>query len=309
MNTEGLLSAAAVLLRGLGQIMLQRSALTGLFFLAGITFGSCTMGAAALLGVACGTLTAKWLGFDPAAVRSGLYGFSAALVGVALVLFVPPEPVVWAAVVVGSAAASVLQHFFLTRKWPLFTLPFVLVTWSLLLVFRHVWPIGPSDIAAAAQPLPLDLLYPLRGYGQVIFQGSVVSGSLFLAGVLASSVHAALFALLAAVLAGCVAWAAAPFLVAIATAPAGPVGPNGVIVGDIAMGLYSFNAVLCGIAMAGPRASDVLWAMGTVLLSLLVTALFMAYGWPQLTFPFVAATALGVVLRHRFALRHAAGHE
>lgn len=53
-----------VLLKGLGQIMLQECAYTGLFFLAGIFYGSVTMGLGALLAVICGTLTARLLGYD-----------------------------------------------------------------------------------------------------------------------------------------------------------------------------------------------------------------------------------------------------
>ena len=73
-----------ILLRGLGQIMLQENAATGVLFLIGIFYGSTTMGIAAILSVCCGTLTAKILGYDKSEIEKGLYGFSAALVGVAL---------------------------------------------------------------------------------------------------------------------------------------------------------------------------------------------------------------------------------
>ena len=57
-------SFASIILKGLGQIMLQENAVTGLLFLIGIFYGSFTMGAAALLAVVCGTTTALLLKYE-----------------------------------------------------------------------------------------------------------------------------------------------------------------------------------------------------------------------------------------------------
>ena len=119
-------------LRGLGQIMLQENAATGLLFLIGIAWASPVMALAAWLAVCCGTATAILLKYDRAEIEQGLYGFSAALVGVALVLFRGIGPLVWLAIVAGSVGAAIVQRFFIARKIPVFTLPFVLVTWVLL---------------------------------------------------------------------------------------------------------------------------------------------------------------------------------
>src|SRR5690606_23809000 len=105
---------------------------TGLFFLFGILLGSWQMGIGVLLAVATGSLTARLLNYDKEEIQSGLYGFSAALVGVAFICFYQPTPVVWIALVFGSALASVLQHLFIVKKIPAFTLPFILVTWLFL---------------------------------------------------------------------------------------------------------------------------------------------------------------------------------
>jgi len=51
-------------LRGVGQIMLQENAITGLLFLMGIFYGSVFMGLAALLATTCGSITAKLLRYD-----------------------------------------------------------------------------------------------------------------------------------------------------------------------------------------------------------------------------------------------------
>ena len=105
-----------ILLRGLGQIMLQENAATGVLFLIGIFYGSPTMGFAAILSVCCGTLTAKFLGYDKSEIEKGLYGFSAALVGVALTLYFEAVFIIWLAIILGSIAATVLQHFFIIKK-------------------------------------------------------------------------------------------------------------------------------------------------------------------------------------------------
>jgi len=119
-SQNSLLSKSAtvisVILKGLGQIMLQENSITGLLFLVGIFYGSLTMGFAALLATVCGTATAYLLKYDKTEINKGLYGFSAALVGVAVMLFLKPTLWAWAIVVVGSALAAMLQHFFIKRK-------------------------------------------------------------------------------------------------------------------------------------------------------------------------------------------------
>lgn len=51
-------------LKGIGQIMLQENALTGLLFLIGITCGSIEMGLGALLATVSGTATAILLKYN-----------------------------------------------------------------------------------------------------------------------------------------------------------------------------------------------------------------------------------------------------
>ncbi|MGH2622374.1 MAG: urea transporter, partial [Sphingobacterium sp.] len=77
-------------LKGLGQIMLQENAVTGLLFLIGICCGSILMGLGALLATICGTATAMFLKYDRNNLDGGLYGFNSALVGVAMMLFLNP---------------------------------------------------------------------------------------------------------------------------------------------------------------------------------------------------------------------------
>lgn len=260
------------LLKGFGQIMLQENAAAGALFVAGIFYGSITMGLGAILAVCCGTLTAKLLGFGRTEIDKGLYGFSPALVGVALLLCFKPVFVVWLLVAAGSAAAAMMQHFFIRRSIPAFTLPFVVVTWAILL-FGHL--IYPEILAVSGGATAnLDVWFPLRGYGQVIFQSGVVAGGIFLIAVLISSPAAAVYGIIGAVVAGLASY--------LAGAPAEAAG----------MGLFSYNAVLCAITFAGKRIEDAAWAILAVAISVILALLMARFQLVQLTFPFVAASCI-----------------
>lgn len=276
---KGFFSFLLTILRGIGQIMLQESPVTGIFFLAGIFVGSPEMGLVVILSTLVGTLTAKVLKYPQKEIQSGLYGFSPALVGVALLLFFNPGVFVWLFVIIGSTVAAVVQRFFIKRKIPAFTLPFVLVTWCLLYILPH----GLSLPLIAGENLPKEFfpefLSFFRGYGQVIFQGSILSGILFFIGVLLYSPISAVYGLLGGLLGG--------FLSALFSVPTS----------EIAMGLFSFNGVLCGIALAGKKFSDVFWAVLAVFISVVISWVFTQNHLPQLTFPFVAGAFLTLMIK------------
>ena len=272
----------ATLLRGVGQIMLQENALTGLLFLIGIFYGSPIMGAGAVLAVLSGTAAAKLLKYDQNEIQQGLYGFSAALVGVALTLFFKPVFLVWLFIVIGSAAAIRMQHFFIVKKIPVFTLPFVLCTWTVMFLFQKIIPIGPSPLLSGETAVMDNLLFAFHGYGQVIFQGSLFAGIIFFVAVLFHSPLAAIFGLAGSILAG----AFASFI---------HVSPD-----LIGMGLLSYNAVLCAIVFTGKKTANIVWMVVSTLLSVMIYILMAKYNFVPLTFPFVAATMVTLMVK-RFA--------
>ena len=270
----------ATLLKGMGQIMLQDNIYTGLLFLIGIFYGSVYMGLAALLAVFVGTLTAQILRFDKTETTSGIYGFSPALVGVALTFYFEPNLIVWFAVIIGSILAAIVQHWFSVKKIPVFTFPFILVAWILIYLLRNVIQVSaPESVSNAVASSP-DFAYALRGYGQVIFQGSTFAGAAFFIGVFVCSPIRALYGLVAAVIAG--------VLAALYNTPT-----EGIV-----MGLFSYNAVLCAIVFAGNKAIDGFWAFIAVALSLVVSFVMNAYNFTPLTFPFVAGTWVVLVLQN-----------
>lgn len=188
-------SFASAALKGLGQIMLQANPYAGFIILLGIGYGSLEMALAALLATTCGTATAYILGYDKKETSEGLYGFSASLVGVAMVLFLNTGILSWLLIIIGSAIAAIVQHFFIKKKIAVFTFPFVLVTWLIILIFSFYF----TAILRAPTPAMLgtmeDFTVGFRGVGQVIFQDNWISGLLFFIAVFISSPVAALYGL------------------------------------------------------------------------------------------------------------------
>lgn len=274
-------SFATVLLKGVGQIMLQENAMTGLLFLIGIFYGSITMGIAALLAVLCGTVTSILLKYDRSEIDKGLYGFSAALVGVGMIVFLKPLFITWILIVIGAIAATMLQHFFIKRNIPVFTLPFVIVTWVILISVSHyftgllVEPSLPSTENANHFTLAF------KGFGQVIFQDNFLSGLIFFVAVFISLPIAALYGLAGAILAA----VAATFF--------------SMPIEDIGAGLFSFNAVLCAITFAGNNIKDSVWVLISVILSIVISLFMYHYNFIQLTFPFVLASFITVYIKKK----------
>lgn len=277
-----LASFSALILKGLAQIMLQENRFTGFLFLLGIFYGSFLMGCASILATVCGTATAIILKYDKAEINKGLYGFSAALVGVGIMLFLKPTVLAWILVIFGSSLATVLQHFFIRRNIPAFTLPFVLITWAVIYFTASLFPelmlvpdvVGNNTVDKFA--------LGFNGFGQVIFQDNLVSGILFFIAVLISSPLAAGYGFVAAIFSAFIAW------------------QMSMPIHDISIGLFSYNAVLCAIVFAGRRMRDILWALLSVMLSIFVSVAMDYFKIIPLTFPFVAASCAVILLKTNY---------
>jgi urea transporter len=276
------------LLRGLGQIMLQKSAVTGFFFLAGIAVNSLWMALGALLGDVVGTIFAKSIKYDLTEIEDGLYGFNGALVGIAMLFFLGPRWQTILLIVGGSAASTVIMHFMTHRlKVPPYTAPFVVATWGLFLVVR-VFSL-PGFISSTLPPLTLwESIYSpevtssvFTGIGQVMFQGNVFSGLFFLLGIVACSKREAMWTLAGSIL---------------CTAMAVIVGfPRG----EIAVGILSYNGILTAIALSKVYHRAWVPAIGA-LLSFPLTIAIQRLAVIPLTAPFVLVTWIVRAVKDRF---------
>jgi len=274
------------ILKGIGQIMLQENRWTGLLFLIGIFIGSWEGGVAVLLSTAAGTLTAMKLKYEPSEINAGLYGFSAALVGVALSFVFQTTLLIWIIIILGGALATVIQHFFIQKKIPVFTFPFIIITWGCVFVLHHFTQIPPSEmISATAEPADYDdFLTCTNAFGEVIFQGGVVSGIIFFVAVFISSPAAALYGFAGAVLGAYLSHM------------------NGEPIEKIHMGLFGFNAVLSAIVFSGFKKKDGLWVLIAVAITVAIDDLLVDHNTLNevggvLTFPFVLGTCITLLIQ------------
>lgn len=269
--------------KGIGQIMLQENVLTGFLFLVGVFIGSFQMGLAVLFATVCATTAAHLMKYEKTAVQKGLYGFNAALVGVALVLFFDSSLVLWISIAVGAVSTTLLQQFFMHKKITVFTLPFVLVTWLFLYLFLSVFPQPTPPLPEVFSASGSVFYIPFKGYGQIIFQEKTLPGVLFFIGVLMHARLASLHGLIAGGFAALISW--------MSSAPS-------MMIED---GLFSYNAILCALVFSGNSLKDILWMFISVVLSVLISLGMYRFGFTQLTFPFVAASVITLVIKKQLA--------
>lgn len=255
--------ALRILLRGMGQIMLQRNAATGALFTLGLAIAAPEVALAAVAGALGGTLVAHAARFPHAEIEAGLYGFNAALVAIAAVVFYPAPLVALGVAAVGVVAATLLMRVMQKYALQPYTFPFVAVVWLAFAV------IAPSPTTALADGSALQGF--LQGFGQVMFQANSITGLVFWIAIAVCSLRTA-------------GWAAAG--AALGWGIGATFGWPGA---EVAHGLYGYNAVLAAIAVQAIGARGVGVALA-VLLSIAVTRVFIAAGLPALTFPFVLST-------------------
>ena len=255
------------LFRGIGQIMLQNNALTGLLFLAGIAVNSVEMFIAALIGLISGHLSATVLGTEAEHRQQGLYGFNGALTGLMICFFWPISVLNLLIICAAAMLTSVSMKLFLKCSvLPPFTAPFILSGWLILLLCDR----GAAAVAIAGDVSVLSLIEALfKGLGQVMFQDNGISGLLFLAGLFVASKTAGSWALLATVVS-----VIAAFLMNFSDT-------------RILSGLYSYNAVLVAVALSANKTISPVFVCLGILLTVLITELFLMSGIIPLTAPFV----------------------
>ncbi len=266
--------------KGLGQIMLQENEITGFLFLVGIFVGSFKMGIAVMVSVCVATFAANIFKYNAENINKGFYGFNAALIGAALVLLYKLTLILWCSIFIGAIASVVVQHFFITKRIPVFTLPFVVITWALFFLINKFIP-EMKVSASVMNVLPeADFGIALRGYGQVIFQDNIIAGAIFFVGVFISSPIAALYGFFGAIIAVLIAL---PFSISIE---------------NIMLGLVSYNAVLCAIAFADIKPKTGIWVLLSIVFASAISFCMNNLPLPQFTFPFVAASCIVLVLKN-----------
>jgi urea transporter len=281
--------------RGIGQVFFQENALTGACFALGIAVSSPLMAAGALVGSAIGTATARLAKFDPGETAAGIYGFNSALVGIATFFFFRPGAASVTLLLVGCVVAALVTR--LARQYvpfPTYTGPFVVTTWVVYFLGKAMGAALVTDypVLLPNPPLPFAVEASAHGVSQVMFQGSLWTGLLFLVGIALNDWRHASWVLAGSVIGMLMASHHT-------TAAVRAIDPEKLVdralTENIALGLYGYNATLAAVALFLWRRSLIPPLLG-ILLSEPVTELFRRLGLPALTAPFVLATWLVLAL-------------
>lgn len=126
---------------GIAQVYLQPSALSGVIFALALAVASRRVFVLAVLAALASTAVAIAVGLDAGAVRSGLFGYNAVLAAIALGgVFLPPGRPSFMLALVAAAVMPLLQTAFSLALAPIglptLSVPFLLVTWAVLLAAR-----------------------------------------------------------------------------------------------------------------------------------------------------------------------------
>ena len=294
-------------LRSCGQVIFINNPLSGLLLLLAMALQSFWAAALTLLGIVAAHLVARAIGADRQARRNGIYGFNGALVGGAVAALADHGTAIpslaWLLLtVLGAGLTTLLVHGL--GRWlvrvvglPPLTLPFCLVTWSLLLLAAalahpELKLLQASPPESVSGPLVALLQAIPKGFGQVFFCSNLLSGSLVLLAVVVASPMAGLVGVAGALVGGLTGLGLG--------APAA----------DVAQGLWSFDGVLTAIAVAGVFYPLNRLSLGAGLAGAALGSLLMVPLWsllqavtgrplPVLTLPFIVSTALLLLLLKR----------
>ncbi len=270
--------------RGIGQVMFQNNALSGLFMLIGIFLNSWQMGLLALLGNVMSNTAAYFSGYKQDDIKNGLYGFNGTLVGIAVGAFLQLSVESFILLVIASAGSTWIAGLFSRQRFlPGFTAPFILAVWGILgicLLFMPYLMLMPDAV--------IDDTYHYfqafcLGIGQVMFQGrTVLAGLCFLLGILINSRKDAFYAALGALI-------PIPLSILLAVDSA-----------SINAGMMGYNGVLCAIALGGTDWKSLVSAVCAVLLSTGLQIIGMNLGIITLTAPFVMSVWIIITIRTLF---------
>ena len=270
-----------IIARGIGQVMFQNNALSGLLMLAGIACNSWILALLALAGNIVSTLTACLCKYSREDIRNGLYGFNGTLVGIAIGVFMEINISSMFLLLFGSALSTWITRLFNRQKTvPGFTAPFIITVWILLLGNLYLFPtlLLPAipHVSEAVAHLPKACCLNI---GQVMFQGgNILAGLLFF--ILVNSRIQTVYTVWGAFL---------PLLVVL---------PLTTDFSAFNAGLLGYNGVLCSIALGNRTFKSIAWATLAILLSTGIQITGMYAGITTLTAPFVVAVWIMLCLQH-----------
>ncbi|MFQ3852571.1 urea transporter [Staphylococcus parequorum] len=285
------MDAIRIILKNIAQVLLLNNPWTGLFVLAGIFVGNWKVGLMALSASVISLLLAKRTNYSEEEINTGLAGFNPVLTAIALTLFLVPEwysvVIVLVAIIITMPIGSAFREFFKPFGVPMLTMPYVFVSWIVLLMsfqFKfvnadvNILPNTVQEIEFSGHSIDFISAF-LTGFSEIFLLKNMIAGILILIGIFIASRKAGTFAIIANI----IGFAAVTIL-----------GGNHDQIND---GLFGYNVILTVLALGVafstriPRyISIVLGILLTVVLHAGMTTLLTPFGLPVFTLPFIIAT-------------------
>ncbi|MFQ3872342.1 urea transporter [Staphylococcus sp. Mo2-1] len=285
------MDAIRIILKNIAQVLLLNNPWTGLFVLVGIFVGNWKVGLMALSASVISLLLAKRTNYSEEEINTGLAGFNPVLTAIALTLFLVPEwysvVIVLVAIIITMPIGSAFREFFKPFGVPMLTMPYVFVSWIVLLMsfqFKfvnadvNILPNTVQEIEFSGHSIDFISAF-LTGFSEIFLLKNMIAGILILIGIFIASRKAGIFAIIANI---------------IGFATVTVLGGNHDQIND---GLFGYNVILTVLALGVafstriPRyISIVLGILLTVVLHAGMTTLLTPFGLPVFTLPFIIAT-------------------
>lgn len=283
--------AVRIVLKNIAQVLLLDNAWTGLFILLGLFVGSWKVGTMALIASMIALLLAKRTNYSDDEINTGLAGFNPVLTAIALTLFLVPEwyslIIIIVAITITMPIGSAFREFFKPFGVPMLTMPYVFVSWLVLLMsfqFKfvnadvNILPNAIHEIQFSGHSIHFFNAF-LSGFSEVFLLKSVLAGLLILIGIFIASRKAGIFAIIANLIG---------FIAVIV------LGANHDQIND---GLFGYNVILTVLALGVTfstriqrNISIVLGILLTIVIHAGMTTLLTPFGLPVFTLPFIIAT-------------------
>lgn len=280
-----------IVLKNISQVLLLNNAWTGLLILLGLFVGSWKVGVMALIASVIALLLAKRTNYSEEEINTGLSGFNPVLTAIALTLFLVPQwyslIIILVAIVITMPIGSAFREFFKPFSVPMLTMPYVFVSWLILLMsfqFKfvnadvNILPNAIQEIQFSGHHIQFINAF-LSGFSEIFLLKSVLAGTLILIGIFIASRKAGVYAIVANLIG---------FLAVIV------LGANH---DQINEGLFGYNVILTVLALGiafrtriQRPISIVLGILLTVVIHAGMTTLLTPYGLPVFTLPFIIAT-------------------
>lgn len=279
--------------KGVSQILLQESYFIGISVLISVCLGSIIQGTALIIGSIIGTLTTYILLKDGKNLENGVYGFNSALFALAIMVFFAPTFGAWLIILIGSVAIPLFQHQFIKRNIQIFTLPFILFTWFIFFIsvplqqYLQIDPLSQSSQQIINSSI-LTPEYIIKSFGQVVFQDNILSGAIILLSLLITSPTIFLFTVIASLF---FPLFFLPFFTNYNT---------------LNLGLLGFNLILTTIVFSPTNYVELKTILTlkklsffiiVLLLTTIISIIMLKLSLPQLTFPFVFASIIGLKIK------------